>query len=699
MAPITGKMAARQLLRAVGALQCVGLLAILGLAVHFAIDDAGTLSWFFDHVVYYGIEVIALLLALARAVRGPNRTAWIAISIAIGSYVLGEFLWLWLYSGDENYPYPSVADVLYLGFFPPVYVGIALLLRARVTRARAGLWIDGAALACAAGALASAILIDAVLDTTEGSRSTVLTNLAYPLGDVFLLALIVGGFSLTGWRPGRSWLLVAAALAIFALGDSLYLFQTARGTYAEGNLLDLTWPTALFLIAAAGWRSEGPARSAESVGRALLVAPAICFVVAVSVLTLDHFRNVNLLALVLAVCALGGVVVRLALEFRENGRLLRDAVYDSVTDPVTGLGNRRRLVADLERAAEDATVARPWMLVIFDLDGFKGYNDAFGHPAGDNLLGRLGSKLAHVDGVDGVAGYRLGGDEFCLLAPIAGVDVERLLHQATYALSEKGVGFDVGCSFGAVHLPDEADDPVSALRLADERLYAQKHAKSSKRDQPHDVLLQVILEREPSLHTHTVEVGSMARDVGLALGLEGRDLDELYRAAQLHDIGKLAIPDAILHKPGGLDEAEWQFIAQHTVVGERILAVSPFLRRIGEIVRSTHERWDGTGYPDRLSREQIPLAARIIGACDALDAMTRARPYSGAIELDAALAELERCAGTQFDPEVVDALVRCVRLSGLRGRDHATEGFHVGEGGDIADHDQRGRGEPFREAR
>ena len=692
-------MAARQLLRAVGALQLVGLIAILGLALHFAVGDSGGVSWFFDHVVYYGIEVIALLLAVARAIRGPHRTAWAAISIAIGSYVTGEFVWLWLYSGDASYPYPSVADALYLGFFPPVYVGIALLLRARVSRARVGLWIDGVALACAAGALASAILIETVLDSTEGSRSTVLTNLAYPLGDVFLLALIVGGFSLTGWRPGRSWLLVAAALAVFALGDSVYLFQTARGTYAEGNLLDLTWPTALFLIAAAGWRSEGPPRSAESVGRALLVAPAICFFVAVGVLMLDHFRHVNLLALTLAVCALGGVVVRLALEFRENGRLLRDAVHDSVTDPVTGLGNRRRLVTELAQAAEVATVESPWVLVIFDLDGFKGYNDAFGHPAGDQLLGRLGSKLADIDGGAGVAGYRLGGDEFCLLAPIAGVDVERLIHQATFALSEKGVGFDVGCSFGAVHLPEEADDPVSALRLADERLYAQKHAKSSKRDQPHDVLLQVLLEREPSLHTHTIEVGSMARDVGLALGLEGRDLDELHRAAQLHDIGKLAIPDAILHKPARLDEAEWRFISQHTVVGERILAVSPFLRRIGEIVRSTHERWDGTGYPDRVSREQIPLAARIICACDALDAMTRARPYSRAMHLDEALAELERCAGTQFDPEVVEALVRCVRLSGLRSRYDAREGFRIGERSDVTDHDERRRGESYREAR
>lgn len=678
-------MEARFLARLVVVLQAIGVVAIAGLAVHFAAPDGGRVAWVFDHVFYYGIELVALGLSVARATRQPHRRAWIAIATGVGAYVAAELVWLVRYSGVESPPYPSPADVLYLGFFPPVYVGIALLLYARVGRVKAGLLTDGVALACSAGALASAILVDAVLDTTEGSRSAALTNIAYPLGDVFLLALIVGGFTLSGWRPGRSWLLVAAALAVFAIGDSIYLIQVTRGTYAEGTVLDLTWPTALFLIGAAGWHSRGKRPSSEVAGRMLLVAPAIASVAAVGVLAVDHFRHFNLLTVILAVAALAAVVARLAMEFRENARLLDEAVSDAVTDPVTGLGNRRRLVTDLAQCARTATVEHPWVLVIFDLDGFKGYNDAFGHPAGDQLLARLGGKLAHVGGGP-VDGYRLGGDEFCLLAPIDGVDVERLLHEATFALSEKGVGFDVGCSFGAVHLPEEADDPVTALRLADERLYAQKHVKSTRRDQPHDVLLQVLLEREPGLHTHTLEVGTMARDVGLALGLEGRDLDELHRAAQLHDIGKLAVPDAILHKPGRLADDEWQFIAQHTIVGERILGASPFLRRIGEIVRATHERWDGTGYPDRLAREQIPLAARVICACDALDAMMRARPYSRPMGLDEALLELERCAGTQFDPDVVDALARCIRLGPLRDSE-TEERFGLREGGDGADHD------------
>ena len=316
-------------------------------------------------------------------------------------------------------------------------------------------------------------------------------------------------------------------------------------------------------------------------------------------------------------------------------------------------------MADLERAVSDATIEHPYLLLIFDLDGFKGYNDAFGHPAGDRLLERLGRKLDVVGDSDVVA-YRLGGDEFCLLAPVGGIDIERLVHESSSALVERGEGFVVTSSFGAVLLPDEAHDPSTALRLADERLYAHKHGKRSSRDRPHDVLLQVLLEREPGLHSHTEGVAELALAVGRTLGVEGQALDDLHRAAQLHDIGKLAVPDVILHKRAPLEHREWEFIRQHTLVGERILAVSPLLRVIGRIVRSTHERWDGAGYPDGLTGVEIPLAARVIGTCDAFEAMTSDRPYRVAVSEAEALAELERCAGSQFDPAVVAALHTCL---------------------------------------
>jgi diguanylate cyclase (GGDEF)-like protein len=296
--------------------------------------------------------------------------------------------------------------------------------------------------------------------------------------------------------------------------------------------------------------------------------------------------------------------------------------------------------------------------MIFDLDGFKSYNDTFGHPAGDALLARLGSKLAAVPGPRGAA-YRLGGDEFCLVRPVVEGEAEAIVHHASQALRERGEGFDVGSSFGAVLLPEEAQDASWALHLADERLYAQKRSRRS--NETMDALLEALSLREPHLPEHLDSVAVLALDTGRRLDLDEGELDELVRAAHLHDLGKLAVPDEILHKPGPLDEREWEFVRQHTLVGERILRASPELRGVATIVRSTHERWDGDGYPDGLAGDDIPLASRILAACDAFTATTSPRPYRTQLTEDEALAELERSAGTQLDPAVVAALREAVR--------------------------------------
>ena len=523
-----------------------------------------------------------------------------------------------------------------------------------------GVWVDGVTAALAAGALGSAVVVQAVLGTVEGSLSVVATNLAYPLGDVLLLSLIVGAFTLTRWRPGRVWLLLGASLAVSALADSVYLYATATGTYREGTLLDAAWPAGLLLIACAGWQDTGRERAVDVAGRTFLAAPAACGAIAVGVLVVDHFQRLNLLAIVLATLTLAGVLARLAVTFRENRQLLRRASDEAVTDELTALGNRRRLIADLDEVLAVATRERPWLLAIYDLDGFKAYNDAFGHPAGDALLIRLGRKMDAVPGPGGGV-YRLGGDEFCLLAPLAGDHAGRLLDLSLEALSEQGEGFDVTSSFGAVILPEEANEGIEALRKADERLYVQKRGKQSSRNRPREVLLQALYEREPDLHHHVHDVAAVAVDVGALLGLSSDELDELQHAAMLHDIGKIAIPDQILHKPGRLDDEEWAFVKRHTIVGERILGASPALRSIGRIVRASHERWDGAGYPDGLAGTEIPLAARIVFACDAFAAMTANRTYREALSEADALAELEREAGTQFDADVVRVLVAVVR--------------------------------------
>jgi HD-GYP domain-containing protein (c-di-GMP phosphodiesterase class II) len=190
-------------------------------------------------------------------------------------------------------------------------------------------------------------------------------------------------------------------------------------------------------------------------------------------------------------------------------------------------------------------------------------------------------------------------------------------------------------------------------------MYAEKAtARRSADEQSRDVLLKALEEHHPDLGEHVQDVGLLAAAVAVELGLGGRQLQHVRHAAELHDIGKVAVPRSILDKPGKLDPDEWRFIARHTIIGERILGAAIALRPVATLVRSSHEHYDGNGYPDGLRGDDIPLGARIVSVCDAYDAMTSDRPYQRSLDHDDALAELRRCAGTQFDPDVVDAFGR-----------------------------------------
>jgi diguanylate cyclase (GGDEF)-like protein len=327
---------------------------------------------------------------------------------------------------------------------------------------------------------------------------------------------------------------------------------------------------------------------------------------------------------------------------------------EALTDALTGLGNRRKLVADLARELPEATPARPVGVLLCDLDGFKLYNDAFGHPAGDALLARLGHRLLDTIGGDGSV-YRLGGDEFCVFAPIGNEGIEAIAARTIEALSERGDGFDVGCSYGGVVADGELKTVEAALRAADQRLYASKSSgRRSAARQASDALLQALHERQPELLEHLHGVGDLVAEIGERLNLPADELDLLRQAGELHDLGKVAIPDSILSKPGPLDEKEWEFVQQHPLVGERIISAAPALAQVAKLVRSSHERFDGTGYPDGRAGDDIPLGARIIAVCDAYDAMIGPRPYRLGMSEEVALAELRRCAGEQFDPAIVD---------------------------------------------
>ena len=368
--------------------------------------------------------------------------------------------------------------------------------------------------------------------------------------------------------------------------------------------------------------------------------------------------------------AIAFLIPLLFVGWRRSQLELQDAAD---TDGLTGLGNRRRLAAALEQATKTASPEQPVLLTIFDLDGFKLYNDTYGHPAGDALLVRLAGRLANTLD-DRAHAYRMGGDEFCVVAHLATIgSALDVAAQAAEALSEHGEGFTVGTSYGAVLIPIETDDVTEALRLADQRMYAQKSSsRLSAPRQATDVLVRVIGERNAELAAHHSEVAELAEAVSLRLGLSRERSEEVRRAATLHDIGKLAIPESILTKAGPLTAEEWEFVRQHTVIGERILLAAPSLAGCAQIVRSSHEWWDGTGYPDRLAGESIPLAARIVAVCDAFHAMTSMRSYRPRSSVREAIAELRRCSGTQFDPTVVTVFVAELEASLAPGAHEAT---------------------------
>jgi diguanylate cyclase (GGDEF)-like protein/putative nucleotidyltransferase with HDIG domain len=382
--------------------------------------------------------------------------------------------------------------------------------------------------------------------------------------------------------------------------------------------------------------------------------------------------------------ALAGPLLAIALYQRSTHRALR-AMRLALTDPLTGLGNHRHFHDRLRQELADAAErSRELTLCLVDIDDFKHVNDRFGHPTGDKVLAQVATRLRQ----DGEA-FRLGGDEFAVVLP--GLGESSALATATAIVERLGVlGLEqVGeltVSAGVASFPAHAQTHEELIRLADASLYC---AKENGKNRVHvcrpDVLdlpllkrlgasrdraaryraaaglAQAVDARDTYTGSHSKRVGNLAARIAGRMGVEEAQVELLRLAGSLHDLGKLAIPEDILRKPGPLTEDERVVLERHPQIGFRMLeglGVTP----IAEWVLHHHERWDGSGYPDRLPGEEIPLGARILFVADAFDAMTSERVYRRRLECDEALAELERCAGSQFDPEIVSALAEEVGL-------------------------------------
>ncbi len=376
--------------------------------------------------------------------------------------------------------------------------------------------------------------------------------------------------------------------------------------------------------------------------------------------------------------ALVGPLLAIQLYQRAIVRALR-AMRLALTDPLTGLGNHRHFHERLERELRQAHERRlPLSVCLVDVDDFKRINDRFGHPAGDRVLSSLAARLRQ----SGEA-FRLGGDEFALLLPgydendaqtAASSVVERI---SALELDQLG---PVTVSAGVATSPAHAADRDELIRLADSALYwAKEYGKNRVRAYRPDVielaelkrlasgpdraarfraaasLARAVDARDVYTGSHSQRVAKLAAGVARRLRLPEEDVELTRLAASLHDLGKLAIPEEILRKPGPLTEPERMVLERHPQIGFRMLE-SLGIDPVADWVLHHHERWDGTGYPDGLPGERIPLGARIIFVADAYDAMTSERVYRRQVAPEQAIAELRRCAGSQFDPVIVDAI-------------------------------------------
>ncbi len=641
----------------------LGLLSIL-LVAYAAVTlgslGGSTLQDAFGRWVYDLVVIGAAVVVLVRSLSVPaERGAWLALGVGLLLWGLGQTYYsVFLYYAKPA-PFPSPADAFFLAFYPASYVALVLLLRARVSNMEPLAWVDGLIGALAVAAVAAALIFPPVLEALGGHPFGVAVSLAYPCADLVLLGLLTGAFAASGWRAEGTWILIAVALLLFCASDVVYLSVGGQSTEAL-NLASVGWPLAFLLLAVAAWLPGAAVRAVpERGGRRRIALPIALASAVVFLLALGTFVPIGGAAVGLAAACLIAVLARLAITFNQNSQMLAQSHHEATTDPLTGLGNRRRLTEDLE----SAMALRPpqdRVLAIFDLDGFKAYNDSFGHPAGDALLRRLCMKLEVAVRPFG-DGYRLGGDEFCLLASTRSLKAEAICLAAEAALSESGSGFSIGASWGMVQLPCEVATPSEALHLADRRMYAQKGRQTdSASSQTRGVLLRVLHEREPELDRHLDGVVRIAAAMGRALKLDAEERDVLVRAAELHDIGMVAIPDEILHKRGSLSDAEWALMRKHTMIGERVLGAAPAMRQVAKIVRATHEHWNGGGYPDGLAGEEITLWARIILICDAYNAMTEGRPYRKPMSAREAIETLREASGTQFDPELVDLFTKRV---------------------------------------
>jgi diguanylate cyclase (GGDEF)-like protein/PAS domain S-box-containing protein len=347
-------------------------------------------------------------------------------------------------------------------------------------------------------------------------------------------------------------------------------------------------------------------------------------------------------------------------DVTEEKKKEEEVRYLGYHDKLTGLYNRAYFEEALNRL--DNKTYLPLGIIIGDCNGLKMVNDVFGHEEGDKLLKYIGDifKTACEDS-DIVA--RVGGDEFAVILPCTSLEKTNNIISNIKQMCKIGTSDPIipSVALGAYVKTNSGEDIKKVYKLAEDRMYNNKLVESkSIRSSLIASLKKTLEERTHETEAHAQRLRELSIKIGKVMGLYDNEIDDLSLLAMLHDIGKIAIPDYILDKPDKLNEDEWKVMKSHCEIGYRIAVASPDLAHIANLILSHHERWDGTGYPQGLKGEEIPLLSRIITVVDSYDAMTSDRPYHSAVASEVALKELQRCSSTQFDPHIVEKFIEVI---------------------------------------
>jgi diguanylate cyclase (GGDEF)-like protein len=496
----------------------VMLLALTAVIAILGVGGAGMQTFVRDWVSSVIYLLVAVIVAW-RAVRiESKRVPWSLFAVGLSVYAVGNILWsLWI-EHLPNPPIPSVSDVLWLSFYPFAYAGIVRLAISRgELRPTVRVWLDSLMAAAGLAAIGAALVFGPTLNAATGGSVTVATELAYPVGDLLLAALVIGVLALRGWRLDRGWSLLAGGFLLLAIADCLYSVLVANGSTQTSAIDNLAYVLGVALLAGAAWQAPPELAPRSGTDWSALLIPAGFLVTALGLLLYDHLHRLNGPAFYLVMLTLVAGIARMALAFRDV-RSLSEARHLAATDDLTSLPNRRLFMRRVEEAiAAGELTGDDLAVLMFDLDNFKQLNDTLGHHAGDALLRLIGPRLVgSLRDSDIVA--RLGGDEFAVLlhpAPgEAGVTLvaEKIIAALRQPFEVEGLALRVTGSLGIATYPADANDGAELMQRSDIAMYQAKASRSGyefyahERDTNTRARLTIAAELATALDDGSIEV-------------------------------------------------------------------------------------------------------------------------------------------------------------------------------------------------